>query len=118
MLSLIFIFIISLLIYYLQNYSDLRKQHPDVNFSVPFLPEKPPHELIPKITIILNAATFNQASSPVISSIKRLTYRRAIIPIIAGTLASMAVFAAIGAMGATLFGDLITESDSLIKVLF
>ena len=41
MLSLIFLFIITLLIYYFQNYHKLRELYPHSKFNVPFLPERP-----------------------------------------------------------------------------
>lgn len=67
---------------------------------------------------MLNGATFNQASSPILSSIKQFSHKRALIPVIAATIFSMVGFFATAALGASLFGELITSADNLIKVLF
>lgn len=97
-------FICSLVAYFVLNYSSLRASHPETNFQVSIWPNLPVAQVIPKITIILNVASFNPGSSAIFNSLSYTSQKRALVPAIIATLINIAAFLLIGVLGAILFG--------------
>ncbi len=59
MLLLVVAFSGCLIAYFFQNYWSLRASHPSSNFSISVLPTHSIYDIVPKISILLNAAAFN-----------------------------------------------------------
>ncbi len=51
-------------------------------------------------------------------SLNRLSYKRAMLAVIYSTILSNLVFAGVAILGALVFGELITETDTLVKALY
>ena len=117
-ITLVLAFIVSLVVYFVLNYSEIRANNSTTNFKVAILPQLPLSQLVPKIMIITCVASFNPGSSAIFHSMRFTPYKRAIVPVIVATLTTMVVFVLIGVLGSILFGELILSQDSLIKVLY